>query len=104
MSRPQPTWLDKAPDRFHRVLNAREAHREFGLQPEQIYAAVARGEVHAVAMPPRDDRSARGQTRYPEWELKKLAEELGVSPPVVVVPREFMKPWNRYLLQAQPAA
>jgi hypothetical protein len=79
MSRPLRNWVSNAPEVLFRVLNASEAKREFGLHSEQIYAAVERGEVHAVAMPPRDDRSGRGQTRYPEWELSKLAERLGLT-------------------------
>ncbi len=92
MSIAKRAWLSRAPSVHYRVLSTVQAFREFGLRREQIYAAVEQGKVHAVAMPPRDDRSAEGQTRYPEWELSKLADELGLTPPVPLGINEFKKP------------
>lgn len=74
-----PRRISTAPKVKWRTLNLREAYREFRLAPDQIYAAVDYGEVHAVWRRPRDRRSTQGQTEYPEWELKKLADDLGLT-------------------------
>jgi len=81
MSIARPRRISQSPRVLYKTLNLREAFREFGLEPPEIYAAVARGDVHAVERPPRDRRSFSGQIEYPEWELRKLADELGVEPP-----------------------
>jgi len=84
MSIAKPLRVSEAPDITFRTLNLAEAYREFGLDRDQVYAAVARREVHAVARPPRDRRSVKGQNEYPEWELSKLAERLGLPTPRLV--------------------
>lgn len=60
-------------------MNLAEAFRKFGLERQEIYGAVERGEVHDVWRPARDRRSEHGQIEYPEWELKKLADDLGLT-------------------------
>lgn len=92
MSRPMRVWVSNSPEVLYRALTLAEAFREFGLHHEQIWGAAAQGKVHPIAMPPSDGRSRKGQTRYPEWELRKLADELGVQPPPVIeLPRRGQK-------------
>lgn len=67
----------RAPEGRYEVLTAAEAKRRFGLYPDQIYALVDAGIVHDVGDRARDPRkSSRGHTKYPEWELAKVAQEL----------------------------
>lgn len=96
MSIAKPLRMSQAPQVTFRTLNLAEAFREFGLDRDQIYAAAARGDVHPVERPPRDRRSVRGQNEYPEWELKKLANDLGVTPPPMEI--VHIKSYGSYLL------
>ncbi len=92
MSIAKPRRVSEAPKILFRTLNLTEAWREFGLDPDQVYAAAARRDLHPVARPPRDRRSVKGQIEYPEWELRKLADDLGLAPILQLPNAEIKKP------------
>ena len=54
------------------LFTLREAMKLYGLKRHQIYAAGNRGELHTV------QRGGQGREYYLEFELVKLAQEIGV--------------------------
>lgn len=74
VSRQQPSWTDgfQGPreDEISRTLNLREAGREFGLTPHQVYRAVRYKQLRAI------QPGGKGRIYYLEEELRALAAAL----------------------------